>query len=178
MDAGELSASSQSFMETLWERTSGETSRQMSMYDIGAALGLSREDSALAAEDLMGLGLVEIRTLSGAIGLTAAALERFRAPAAAPTEPGLGPGPVLADASRPHVDALLGHLKHHLAGAGRDFDALAELVADLRSMDAQLASPRPKTAVLRACLEALGEDCRMAGEPEWAARLKRLLQRP
>jgi hypothetical protein len=51
-------------------------------------------------------------------------------------------------------------------------------VADLRSLDAQMASPRPKTAVLRACLEALGEDCRAAGEPEWASRLKRLLERP
>lgn len=69
-------------------------------------------------------------------------------------------------------------LKHHLAGEGRDFASLAALVATLGSLDAQLASPRPRTAVLRACLEALAEDCRAGGEKAWAARLGRLLERP
>jgi hypothetical protein len=181
MNSDRLTPSSLSFLDALWERTQGETSRQISMYDIGAALGLDRDASALAAEDLMGVGLVEIRTLSGGIGLTAAAVERFQAASTPqdPAEPGLGPGPVLeAGSSRKHLERLLVELKHHLAGEGRDFASLAALVATLGSLDAQLTSPRPRTAVLRACLEALAEDCRAGGETAWAARLGRLLERP
>ena len=112
---------------------------------------------------------------------SAAAVERFQAASTpqAPAEPGLGPGPVLeAGSSRKHLERLLVELKHHLAGEGRDFASLAALVATLGSLDAQLASPRPRTTVLRACLEALAEDCRAGGETAWAARLGRLLERP
>lgn len=38
---------------------------------------------------------------------------------------------------------------------GLDFDSLTELMADLKSIDAQLGSARPKTAIIRACLHSI-----------------------
>jgi hypothetical protein len=39
------------------------------MYDVGEGLGMDRDTSSRVAETLIGLQLVEIRTLSGGIGI-------------------------------------------------------------------------------------------------------------
>ena len=56
------------FLKTLFEQTGGQSSRQVSMYDVGAALGWDRDAASRAAQDLMACGFVEIRTLSGVSG--------------------------------------------------------------------------------------------------------------
>jgi hypothetical protein len=48
----------------------GDTSAQVSMYDVGKDIGLDRDTSSRVAEGLIGLQLVEIRTLSGGIGIS------------------------------------------------------------------------------------------------------------
>jgi hypothetical protein len=46
-------------------------------------------------------------------------------------------------------------IKAQTASLDLDFDSLAELVADLKTIADQLGSPRPKTAVVRECLRSL-----------------------
>ncbi len=59
------------FIVELYHRTQGDGSVKVSMFDIGEFLGLDRNLSLRTAEELIGTGLVEIKTLSGGIGITA-----------------------------------------------------------------------------------------------------------
>ena len=59
------------FIVELYHRTQGDGSVKVSMFDIGEFLGIDRELSLRTAEELIGTGLVEIKTLSGGIGITA-----------------------------------------------------------------------------------------------------------
>ena len=58
------------FLVELYHRTQGDASVKVSMFDIGESLGLDRTLSLRTAEELIGTGLVEIKTLSGIIGIT------------------------------------------------------------------------------------------------------------
>ena len=59
------------FLVELYHRTLGDGSVKVSMFDIGESLGLDRKLTLRTAEELIGTGLVEIKTLSGGIGITA-----------------------------------------------------------------------------------------------------------
>jgi hypothetical protein len=155
----DLDESAQQFLKRLFEQTAGQTVRQISMYDIGAALGWEREAASRAAQDLMAAGLVEIRTLSGGIGISAegsAAVQAALAPGRpAPSLPRLGSARILDAASRQSVERVCDGIKAQAGGLGLDFDSLAELMADLKTIADQLGSPRPKTAVVRESLRSI-----------------------
>ena len=59
------------FIVELYHRTQGDGSVKVSLFDIGESLGLDRKLSLRTAEELIGTGLAEIKTLSGGIGITA-----------------------------------------------------------------------------------------------------------
>jgi hypothetical protein len=147
-------------MIQLFEQTRDDQSAQVSMYDIGGRLGLERDAASKVAQELIGLQLVEIRTLAGGIGISAAGSEMVQAligPLAA--DPGdstkLGSEPLLDSAGRHTLEKITAEIKDQAGTLGLDFDTLAELMADLKSIDAQLESSRPKTAIIRECLHSL-----------------------
>jgi hypothetical protein len=156
---GDMNASVRQFLTQLFEQTGGETSRQLSMYDIGNSLGWEREAASQAAQDLMAEGLVEIRTLSGGIGLSAAGAEAMRAVpgAGSPSSarPRLGTGRILDPPACQSVMQVCDGIKAAAGSFGLDFDSLAELVADLKTVADQLGSPKPKTAVVRESLRSI-----------------------
>jgi hypothetical protein len=147
------------FLTRLFEQTGGETSRQVSMYDIGFSLGWERETASQTAQDLMATGLVEIRTLSGGIGLSAAGAEALRAtlnpgsPASA--LPRIGTDRILDSLGCQAVALVCDGIKAQAGGLGLGFDSLAELVADLKTISDQLSSPKPKTAIVRESLRSI-----------------------
>ena len=154
----DLEAAQREFLLGVFDRTGGNPAGRVSMFDVGAALGWDREAASRAAQDLMGLGLLEVRTLSGAIGLSA---EGAAAVAAARTPPAgeqaivpLGRGTVMSPDECRRTAGLCADIR---AEPGADRVLPAETEADLRTIAAQLASPRPKTAIVRACLRSLGE---------------------
>lgn len=159
MTFDELDEAGQQFLKRLFEQTGGQTARQISMYDIGAGLGWEREAASRTAQDLMSAGLAEIRTLSGGIALTAegskalqAAVETGRP---SPSLPRLGTARILDTPSRQSVERVCDGIKAQAGGLGLDFDSLAELMADLKTIADQLGSPRPKTAVVRESLRSI-----------------------
>jgi len=160
MANSELSETGQQFMLQLFEQTRDDQSVQVSMYDIGGRLGLERDAASKVAQELIGLQMVEIRTLGGGIGISAAGSEMVQAligPLAA--DPGdstqLGAEPLLNSAGRQAIEKIIVEIKDQAGTLGLDFDTLAELMADLKSIDAQLGSSRPKTAIIRECLHSL-----------------------
>src|SRR5512139_3668838 len=70
MTLDEMDEPARQFLKRLFDQTDGQPSRQISMYAIGAELGWDRQAAAQAAQDLMASGLVDIRTLSGGIGIS------------------------------------------------------------------------------------------------------------
>jgi len=53
------------------------------------------------------------------------------------------------------VERVCDGIKAQAGSLDLDFDSLAELVADLKTIADQLGSPRPKTAVVRESLRSL-----------------------
>jgi hypothetical protein len=160
MENSDLSEVGRQFMIQLFEQTRGDQSLQVSMFDIGELMGLERDAASRVAEELMGLQMVEIRTLSGGIGISAAgseAMQRLIGPPAADlgASTKLGDGPLLNSAGRQALEQIVAEIKAQTGTLGLDFDTLTELMADLKSIDAQLESSRPKTAIIRECLNSL-----------------------
>ena len=73
------------------------------------------------------------------------------------------------------VETVAAALKAGAGGLGLSFDALAEIVADLRTIDAQLFSPRPKTIILRECFNSIRKVLTRANRGEHVAQIDRLL---
>jgi hypothetical protein len=160
MENSELGETGQQFMIQLFEQTRGDQSVQVSMYDIGGLLGLERSAACRVAEELMGLQMVEIRTLSGGIGISAAGSEMMQelvGPLAADVGEStkLDDQALLNSGSRQALEQIVSEIKDQTGTLGLDFDSLTELMADLKSIDAQLGSSRPKTAIIRACLHSI-----------------------
>ncbi|MBW1713954.1 MAG: hypothetical protein JRJ59_12490, partial [Deltaproteobacteria bacterium] len=74
MDWSDVKGNSRSFLAKLNQATNGDEAVTVSMYDLGADLGLDKETARLAAEDLIGWGLVEIKSLGGGVSITAQGL--------------------------------------------------------------------------------------------------------
>ena len=60
----------QAFLYELYTMTRGDTSTQVSMYDIGKTLGLEKTAAGSMAESLFIQGFAELKTLSGGISIT------------------------------------------------------------------------------------------------------------
>ena len=160
MTDSEPSEAAQQFLIQLFEQTKSDGSIQVSMYDIGELLGMDRDTASTVAQELMGLQLVEIRTLSGGIGINAdgsAWVQDLMGPLA-PDNSGytkLGDEPVLNSGGQQAIGQVVSELKNRIGSLGLDFDTLSELMADLKTIEAQLDSSRPKTAIIRECLRSV-----------------------
>ncbi len=175
MSPTDLDPSSRQFLETLYSRTGDDADAQISMYDLGAAIGQDREQSRMTAEDLMAAGLLEIRTLSGGVALSEAGQALFSADGDSTTaaeDRRLGQNTPLDERQRRLVDTTLTRFKAEIEEQHLAYEALTEIMADIRTIEAQLVSPRAKTSVVRACLEGLRD---LAG-PQWQKRLAVMLQ--
>jgi hypothetical protein len=147
------------FLARLYAQTGGQVSRQVSMYDIGAALGWDREAASRAAQDLMAAGFVEIRTLSGGIGISADGAAVMQAASVSGNRgaamPRLGDSRIMDKAACLTIERVCDDIKAQTGSLGLDFDTLTELMADLKTIAAQMGSSRPKTAIVREGLRSL-----------------------
>lgn len=171
---------SRCFLTALYEKTSGDESIQVSMYDIGDLIGLDKDASVQMAEFLIGEELVEIRTLSGGIAITAEGSKRaveFGAalPFQAKAGPKLNNGPIISDTGRQSVEQVENNLKGGIGSLGLDFDAAADLIAEFKTIDAQLTSSKPKTSVIRECFLSIEEILEKAKALDYISEIKDLL---
>ena len=173
MNSSELDETCQQFLIQLFEQTGGDPSAQASMYEVGEGLGLDRDSSSRAAETLIGLQMVEIRISTEGANevkrLTGGAIPTDGSPTA------LTDQRVMDPPSCQGVEQIAGELKSQVANLGLDFDRLSELMADLKTIDAQLGSSRPKTAIIRECLRSLKEILQGSAEAEVLQKVKALL---
>lgn len=148
------------FLVELYQQTRGDGTVKVSMYDIGENLGLDRKLSLRTAEELIGTGLAEIKTLSGGIGITVDGVTEAQQLGAslqdnANSNISLPDVPVLDESVHKAVERVVTELKGQTGHYALGFDSLAELMADLKTIDAQLSSPNPKTAIIRECFQSI-----------------------
>ncbi|MFO7965085.1 MAG: hypothetical protein R6U50_14270 [Desulfobacterales bacterium] len=155
MNVSDLDESARSFLMRLNDVTGGDASKTVSMYDIGDKEGLDRETAAKIAEILIGNQLASIKTLAGGIGITETALnelaEMEHGTSATEHRHSLSGSLMIDDADREALESILNALKCRINDLELEFDALAGLMADIRTVDMQLTSPSPRTAVIREC---------------------------
>lgn len=175
------SAEALQYLQQLYQSTAGKTDAQVSMFAVGETMGLDKTTAGKIAEDLIGNGLVEVKTLSGGIGITDLGIERVQAdggsPAAASDDLQLNSGPVLDDSGRQAMEAVLSKLRDHIAAAKSSYDRLEELVIDMKTIEVQLLSPRPKTAIFREALFSLQSTFKRVGATAMAEQLSRMTGR-
>ncbi len=168
------------FLLALFDVTQADSSAQVSMYDIGATIELDRDDAARVAESVMGYGWAEVKTLSGGIGISAEGIEKAqelgaKLPSADEDTVRLGTGLVLDEAVKKAVETLLTGIKPVVCESTFEYDVLVEIITDVRTIEIQLTSPRPKTAVVRACFESLKAGFEKVDHAETISSIDRLL---
>ena len=176
----DLSDNGKRLLTELFARTGGDTAATESMFDVGEAAGLNRDQAGAAGEELIGWGLVEVRTLSGGIAIAESGIQEAHkmgigAQKADETGFQLGAEPVLDDAGARAVDRIVSRIKSRAETLGLGFERLSEMVADLKSIDAQLASPRPKTAMIKEGFRSILAILESADAGQESAEIRRVL---
>lgn len=142
------------FLIELYTITEGDVTQQVSMYDIGEKLGMEKSTISTMSENLIIDQLVELKTLSGGIGITAegiAALQNDGLISVRPANdaPRLSKGPVLDENDIKTVDQLLLNIKETVYGSEANYGQLEELIIDIKTINTQLLSPRPKLSIIK-----------------------------
>jgi hypothetical protein len=175
----QITEKERAFLLQLYRATEGDLGRQVSMHDIGSELGFDKSEASRLTEALIGWQMVEIRTLSGGIGITAEGIEEIKSHGLADTQEAatvrLGENPLLDSKALPAVEQLVDELKEQAGRIGLGFAALTELMADLKTIESQLESSRPKTAIVRECFRSLLKVLEAAGAAQSAVRVTALL---
>jgi hypothetical protein len=180
MNSDQIDITGQQFLIQLFEQTKGDSTMQVSMYDIGDQVGLDRDIASAVAQELIGSMLVEIRTLSGGIGISADGSQMAQKLIGTATSSGdefakLDDAPLLKSSGRQAVEQIASELKKQAGSLGLDFDTLTELMADLKTIDAQLGSSRPKTVIIRACLRSVLAVLKNSGDSKISGRIRTLV---
>ncbi len=170
---------SKSFLTELHQQTKGDMHSQVSMYEVGAAIGLAKGESGARAEELMVAGLVELRTLAGGISITAEGLAALGmavpSPAVASQDLRLSSGPVLNAADRRLLEGLVEEMRKDLPEAKLASTHLEGVIFDLKTIEVHLLSPNPKVAVVRELLRSLLESFQAGDRQAVAAKLAGLV---
>lgn len=124
----------------------------ISMYELGERLGMDRGESDAAGMQLITEGLAELVNLSGGIkisekGITECTkLSGFSG--TVETADNIGEGPFLSETAKRAVDKLIEEIKY--TDVKTD-----EFRVDKETIITQFSSPKPKTAIIKVCFDAI-----------------------
>lgn len=153
------------FLVELYTRTEGNPEAQVSMYEVGQVLGLEKSEAGAMAESLYIQGLAELKTLSGGIGITREGLAVLEIKIDLGPDPSLslGTGRVLEDQGRTALDTILPEIKKTMEAARMSYPRMEELLMDIKTIEVQMLSPCPKTAVIREVLKSIHTNFESSG---------------
>ena len=170
------------YLEELCTAVRADTGIQVSMSEVGAAIGLDKAEAGMIAEELIIRGLAELRSLSGGISITVQGVEMIRGTGGVPGPPATGPslqlggGTVLSGQGRMAVEAVMRDIRAAALSGTASLGQLEETVIDIKTIEIQLLSPNPKTEVIRQVLLSMQKNLADLGLGDQAARVKALMQ--
>ena len=160
----------QNFMEQLAQMSGGDVSKEVSMYEIGSSMGLDRSEAGALAEELIIDGYAELKNLTGGISITAAGLRLLNLDTEGPGEDQgegrfvLGDTEALTPEGIEAVEGLAEEIRKVIGEGGFGYSPVEEMIIDLKTLQVQLLSCRPKTDVVRVILACLARP--LGGKPE------------
>ena len=166
------------FLNQLYAMSQGDPGIQVSMYDIGAALGLEKSEAGSLAESLFIQDLAELKTLSGGIAITENGLKALgRSLPGTPQEPALtlGRDPVLDPEKKTMVAGLLSEIKTVVETETNAYAWVEEVVMDIKTMEVQLLSPKPKTGIVREIFTSLHRNLKQTNTQDLQKKLSAVL---
>ncbi len=179
MEAIDLSENEKNFLLKLFNETGKDQTTKVSMHDIGESIGLEREESSRTAEELIGRGMVEVKTLSGGIGITEYGVNEAGKLAGNTSDnsgTALGKEPVVDENGQKSVDTVASFIKKRTGNLGLNFEDLSEITADLKTIDVQLTSSRPKTAIIRECFVSILKLLQRIGDKAGEEKINALIK--
>lgn len=163
------------YLFELYTQTQGDTNAQVSMHDVGAALGLEKADAGAMAEDLFIQGYAELKTLSGGIGITNQGLDLLQIKRVSKSLC-LGNGPILEDSGKKAIEKIIQDIQKSLSETSQTYSQMEELVMDMKTIEAQMLSPRPKTTILREILKSIHSNFALFGPGHISNELDSLIK--
>jgi len=149
------------YLQQLYQMSGGDVSAEVSMYEVGTVLGLDKSEAASVAEDLIIDGYAELKNLTGGISITTAGLRLLEVEITDGSDTSseakftLGEGEVLAREGCTVVEHLVGEIKKAAVEGGFNYSQAEELVIDIKTLETQLLSNRPKKAIVKEILLSL-----------------------
>lgn len=154
------------FLYELYTMTQGDTSASASMYDIGKTLGVEKTAAGSLAESLFIQGYAELKTLSGGISITnegLGALDIDLPAGAGNPDLDLGKGPVIETSGHEIVNLLLADVKKEMEQGKINYPQMDEMVMDIKTIEVQMLSPKPKTAIVKEIFRSLHQNLKQCG---------------
>lgn len=173
----DLNSQQKSYLEELYRMTGGDPTVQASMHDVGAVIGLDRGAAGKLAEELIAQGHVEIRTLSGGIGITQLGIESANTGAETTGSAGwrLGGTTILDEKDRTAVEAALDAIKNALGKNNIPYPQMETMVVDIKTIEIQMLSSQPKTAVIREVFLSLQQSLSAMDMTDQASAIEKML---
>lgn len=172
------SPESNAFLFELYTQTRGDVDAQTSMTDVGNALGLDKAAAGALAEALFIQEFAELKTLSGGIGITRKGLDLLQVklpPKAGAPFDGLGTGPVLESQGQASVERIVHEIKTGLYQASPAYEQVEEMMMDIKTIETQMLSPRPKVGIIREGLQSLNGCIKKTGPKALTRQLENLI---
>lgn len=167
------------YLLELYKMTDGDTGAQVSMFDVGTAIGLEKQEAGKTAEDLIGDGLAEVKTLSGGIGITPRGVEAVQASGMGPDADAphldLGKGPVLEAEGQKAITSVLTDVKNTISNNHTHYDRIEEAVIDIKTIEVQMLSPSPKTAILKEVLKSIQAALKSMGSSDLSNKIGKMV---
>jgi hypothetical protein len=173
----DMTAEAINYLAELYRVTEGDPGVQTSMFEVGTAIGMEKEAAGKMAEELIAMGHVEIRTLSGGIGITQQGIEIaiHDGGITAMSQPRLGDGDELDEDGRLTVESALNAIKNALGQHTTPFPQLETLVVDIKTIEIQMLSPQPKIAIIRAVFHSMQKTLTAMSMTEQALKIKEMI---
>ena len=169
------------YLTELCKKTQGDTGAHVSMFDVGEAIGLEKTEAGMMAEELIVEGLAELMSLSGGISITAQGVEMVQGTAGGPALNGsglrLGSEQVIGEPGRQALEMLIRDVRGALVTGKTTLGQMEEIVIDIKTIEIQMLSPRPKTDVIRAVCRSLQAGLADSGLGKLAAEVDSLIAR-
>ena len=173
----DLNSQQKSYLEELYRTTGGDPAVQASMHEVGAAIGLDREAAGKLAEELIAQGYLEIKTLSGGVGITQLGIESGKADAGTTNSNDwhLGGTTILEENDRTVVEAALEAIKNAVGKNSASYPQMEAVVIDIKTIEIQMLSPQPKTAVVREVFLSLQQTLSALNMTDQASAIQKML---
>lgn len=173
----DLNSQQKRYLEELYRITGDDPAVQASMHDVGAAIGLDREAAGKLAEDLIAQGYLEIKTLSGGVGITQLGIESGKTGAGTTDSADwrLGGATILEEKDRTAVDAALEAIKNAVGKNNVPYPQMETVVMDIKTIEIQMLSPQPKTAVVREVFLSLQQTLGALNMTDQASAIEKML---